>query len=164
MAYFTKEIYERKESYAARKMRENCAIENELTEDQKDVIVEICSIRHRVHSDPEAAKALFYTGFATHNEYWNLVDTEIEENYLHKIIDKAGLPPLHWKCNCMDYLWDELTWEMGRILEPEDIFDEVMKLSFLLDKWNSAIEDWLREIDEKNGTSFCPTGMSRVFY
>ena len=56
MAYFDKDIYFRKQIYAERKMIENREIENSLNEKQKNTIESICTIRHRIHSDPKDAE------------------------------------------------------------------------------------------------------------
>ena len=49
MAYYSKDVYERKAAYAARRMEENAQVPT-LTDEQHDTLAYLCYIRHWIHS------------------------------------------------------------------------------------------------------------------
>lgn len=166
MAFLNKDIYERKQAYAERKMRENRGIENSLTETQKTALEEICRIRHEVHSDPHAASAMFNTSMSESEDVWRCIDTSYE-NTIKDLISEADLPEWTWEYDSLDGMtdfdWDEDDDDLTEEYADFDSFAEhwVCLYADIINKWNESIEQYLTEIDKANGTSYCPTGLSR---
>jgi len=162
MAFLTKEQYEGKQRAAERRMTENAKKET-LTEEQHDALSWLCMIRHEMHGHQEA---FFHEESSDHTKFWNYIDTDINER-----LTKAGLSKIEFEYDELDdYNTDGF---VISDLDDEDIDDDdereeriaeaLEEIIHLAETFNTTIEDYLREIDEEHGTSYCPTGISRLF-
>lgn len=163
MAYLTKEQYSRRRENAAIRNMENAeiAMENGMTEDQAELITELCSLRHEIHSQIDR---LYY-----------LTNSEQECRALKELnirIKKSGLIPMSFVPSEVDDYIDiddlDTFFETEQVPEDEDErakwFDD--KKTMIYDQWetmNENIEHYLEDIDTKFHTHFCPTGALRVF-
>ena len=164
MAYLNKEQYEyRREAAAARNVKnEKIAVDNGMTEQQADLISRLCSLRHELHcSMDDIVKG-------------NDVAEDIRERFasLEDKMEESGLPEFGvsgWLEDLDDM--DGLMYYYGEgVPEAHDsdefkewynneykrVYDELSEL-------HDSIEKYLKEIDEKYKTSFCPTGALRNF-
>jgi hypothetical protein len=153
MAYKTKEQYQRHADNAHRRNQENKEITT-LSEEQHDALAALCAFRHELHTNQ---KSLFNTESCNHSDYIRSLDGEIMEN-----LNEVGLP------NSLTF--DIFSFESDSEYD-EDIdgdYDEWYEKSIagvfsFVEKVNSEIENYLREIDKIHGTSYCPTGALRNF-
>lgn len=162
MAYLNKEAYERKAAYASKIRAKNAEIaRKKLTEEQIEVIENLCSIRHKVHSD----KDIFWVG-----EDSNIVNYIIDTP---SVIAEADLPKMFFSKKLSNALmfcpnYDEYKDE----IKDKDIADDDDACNDLYDKmrlecnealelWNSYIERYLRKIDRLYRTQYCPSRLSR---
>ena len=164
MAYLTKEQYEyRREAAAYRNAKnEKIAVENGMTEQQADLISRLCSLRHELHCCMDA----IVTG--------GDVARDIRERFslLEDEMEKIGLPELGVSgiledLDDMDgliYYYGEDVPEDHDSEEFKDWYDEeYQRICSELSNIHKRIEHYLKEIDEKYKTSFCPTGALRIF-
>lgn len=163
MAYLNKQQYEARERNAARRNAQNeeIGILNGMTEEQAELITDLCSLRHELHSSIDS-----------------LIKSETDMGArlirLNAAILESGL-------DCMDFIpTDEADYididsieglhEYGEVPVPEDD-DERQEwynsnYERIYDDWenlNSQIEGYLRDIDKRYGTAFAPTGKLRIF-
>ena len=166
MAYLNKRQYEyRRESAAARNIEnERIAIENGMTEEQAGIVSDLCSARHKLHSN---IRHLVEDG-----NYDGIGRTLMRINselYQHNLGSIDGIPTSYDGYD--DYIDIE---DMPFIYETEQLpEDDSERESYLDEKreeiyeqWeelNSKIENYLSEMDKKYKTSFCPTGALRTF-
>ena len=146
MAYLDKEAYERKNEYAAKRMIKNSMIET-LTPEQHEVLANVCQMRHRMHTHQDA---LFISGSSDHTLFWSWIDYKINE-----MLSEVGLPEMKFYdayVTDLTYEIDELTYDEGYEIMIE-----------YAEKVNDTIENYLRKIDEKHETEYCPTGNGRIF-
>lgn len=164
MAFLKKEQYEyRREAAATRNLKnEQTAIENGMTENQADLISRLCSLRHEYHCNLAA-----YTKDSESREDIRRNFARIEEE-----ISKEGLPELDI-VNTFDEVddMDGLIFYYGEDV-PEDhdsaefqewYKEEYSRIYDELSDVNDTIEKYLKKIDDKYKTSFCPTGTLRAF-
>lgn len=164
MAYLNKKQYEyRREAAATRNLKnEQTAIENGMTENQADLISRLCSLRHEYHCNLAA-----YTKDSESREDIRRNFARIEEE-----ISKEGLPELDI-VNTFDEVddMDGLIFYYGEDV-PEDhdsaefqewYKEEYSRIYDELSDVNDTIEKYLKKIDDKYKTSFCPTGTLRAF-
>ncbi|MFA6569919.1 MAG: hypothetical protein WCT77_01645 [Bacteroidota bacterium] len=152
------DIYEGKRRYADKKMQENKNI-GTLTEEQHDAISSLCSVRHDLHSSQDSVIRSDSDG-----KKKKLIKVNIE-------LQESGLNPMSFvPTETSDYIdidsIDEL-YEMEEVPEDEkekqDWYDDnYYRISNELENLNTKIENYLGEIDEKYGTSYNPTGLSRI--
>ena len=153
MAYKTKEQYQRHAENAHRRNQENKEITT-LSEEQHDALAALCAFRHELHTNQ---KSLFNTESSNHSDYIRSLDGGIMDS-----LDEVGLP------NSLTF--DIFSFESDSEYD-EDIdgnYDEWYEKSIagvfsFVEKVNSEIESYLREIDKIHGTSYCPTGALRNF-
>ena len=165
MAHFTKEEYQGKAEWAARRMAENAKVDS-LTEEQHTALAELCQIRHWIHSTDRMS--LF-------NE--ESVDSAQMYDYFAKIFDdglleSVGLPKLcsiDWTSLASNSDWYNILQEDERAeynddyeiwLQDGGYFDEFCQQ---MEQFNGDVEKYLAEIDKKHGTNYCPSGASRIF-
>jgi hypothetical protein len=161
MAYLTKQQYERRNENAADRMAQNAAISS-LSPEQHEALAELCSARHALHSN----KKTYITG--NNNE---LVDKLILCNDRLKESSLQTVPgiPTGYKESFIDVDTIYLLEELGEAPEHgTDEYDqwyenEYYRISNELEELNSTIEVYLLDIDKTHGTSYCPTGKTRVF-
>ena len=147
MGIISRDGYDRKREYAARKMEENMLI-GTLTETQHDALAWLCSLRHEMHTNQHH---LFLSETAEYSEIWTKYDA-INGKLTDCGLDTIELPdgtdiPCDFDCDDdSDFDYEETYGEFVKIME--DI--------------NNRIEAYLHDIDKKHGTDYCPTGKSRV--
>lgn len=155
----SKEGYERKREWAARRMKENKKIKT-LTETQHEALEELASIRHEIHSNKKSVI---------------ISDEQGLKKKLIKVNEwllNSGLIPMEFvPTSNEDYIdidtIDEL-YEIEDVPEDDgersDWYDEnYIRISGELEDLNTQIEDYMRKIDARYGTNYAPSGMSRVF-
>lgn len=157
MAYLNKDIYERKEAYASRRMLQNAENEN-LTPEQHDILAWICSKRHEVHTNQDD---FFYSESTNSAEYWSLIDDGCGNGIIRDKLASVGLPDLKWSFNADDYMTDALCKEFG--YSEEDIETEYESCIKMAGQFNNDIEQYLRAIDKQYGTDYCPSGVGRLY-
>jgi hypothetical protein len=164
--YYSKDIYQRKEEWAAKRMAKNAENEN-LTEEQHDALADLCRLRHEFHTSLD--------NIATGNDN-NNVKRHLEE--VNDRLDDLNLG----RCKAIDDV-QELA-DMNTVVEFKDDYDCPKEEDFendddyqkAYDDWrddmytevyndfnniNNEIETYLRNIDKKYGTNYAPSGMSR---
>lgn len=155
----SKEGYERKREWAARRMKENKKIKT-LTETQHEALEELASIRHEIHSNKKSVIISDEQGLKK-----KLI--KVNESLLN-----SGLTPMEFvPTSNEDYIDIDTIDELYEIEdvpeddeEREDWYDEnYMRISGELEDLNTKIEDYMRKIDAIYGTNYAPSGMSRVF-
>ncbi len=177
MSYLSKEAYEGKAEFAARRMMEN-AENKSLTLEQHEALAELCKIRHEIHSagvDHIWADQNELTDLMRVQDRLNELDLpcptfydegEINGSYIvcyddycdHTISDEWQ--EAHDACiddvdNDEDYPGSELDWCIVDYMKS--------KLADQLEDLNRQIEKYLKSIDEKYGTDYEPSGASRIF-
>jgi hypothetical protein len=175
MAYFTKEVYQRKAEWAARKMHEQSKIKT-LTEEQHDTLTWLCDYRHEFHCNYEH---LFISDQSDMCEY--------NPDEINKRLLECNLPAIEGLPDPGDLPWDldfdllsheeQEDWERkaaefnssghhkfshsGFTLWKEDsgVYDEFCEI---MEKINDTIEDYLAQVDCFYGTEYCPTQNARM--
>ena len=154
MAYLDKEAYERKREYAAKRMAENREITT-LTDEQHDLLNELCTFRHDLHTNQKSA---FNANSSDYSYYANNISkyyVGVSEDDLHSRIVKAfGTAPY----TPIDYPTSEDYDDYGMTYEEAQEEAET-----LFDKINTQIENFLSDIDKKHGTNYCPSGATRIY-
>ena len=163
MAYYTKEVYERKQRYAERKMRQNAEIES-LTERQHDALAALCTFRHKFHS---MDVSYFFNSEAPDDGILDMIDDECGESKINVALKEAGLEPISFPSSIdlpTDFDWFECMTEEEQA-EYKDFNDFCNNCanswSKYKDEVNTLIEKYLEKIDQEHGTEYCPTGYGR---
>lgn len=165
MAYLKKEQYERRNENSAKRNIENSekAVENGMTENQSELIVRLCCLRHDIHTNTRHIICGDEQGFKKQLVELN---SEIHESGLiamtfisHHVEDFIDIDTID---EAYDYE-DENKPELGSDEYYEWYNSEYEKISAELEKLNTKIENYLSEIDSKYGTNFAPTGALRIF-
>lgn len=170
MAYLNKAQYDyRREAAAERNMNNaEIAIENGMTEEQADLIKQFCALRHEFHCNIDS--------LVKGND-----DSRIEKRLirLNSDIRESGLAPIscipayeddYIDIDSIEVLTDDAYSEYCDYEIPEsgtqewqDWYDE--NYHRIYDEWceiHDGIESYLRDIDNKYNTHFCPTGALRI--
>lgn len=171
MAFKDKEQYFRDLQNAGRRMadRIDSAKEKGLTEEQAGALNNVCSLRHELHTSMDEICISDNSGVKK-----QLVEANIE-------LKRLGLPYMEFiPVYPEDYI-DIDTFEEAMQFDEfpnEDDYEsseeysdavadyrdqEVDRIHDELNELHNKIEKYLGEIDEKFGTSFCPTGKMRIF-
>ena len=155
MAYLSKEAYENKREWAAKRMSKNAEIKT-LTTLQHETMAWLCQIRHELHTHQDG---IFNTGSADFNRFTNLIESSWGEGEINERLREAGLAPIKWGDLQADDIPDDYHFEEEGYQTWEDAYEAAIEKA---EKINSVIEDYLRKTDEKHGTAYCPTGISRI--
>ena len=148
-----KQMYEGKSRYVARKYAENkeIGLENGLTEEQIEVLQELCTFRHELHCNLDV---LYYSENGKHNYFESMLNNDIYE-----MLEKVNLPYQNMIFSTDDLCDDNVCLDLDYTdEEKENALQECLEFA---GKVNNKIEDYLREIDKQYKTQFCPTGISR---
>ena len=157
-----KEMFEAKAGYVENKNSLNRDILNgKFSDAQIGSIESLCQIRHELHSN--AAISLYCSESADFNEYLNLYElgiTRMMGNAGFNDFPSINIDPCDfasdsdWYNDCVD----------KEDYEDIDAFyaSAIEENSKIVNEVNSQIEKWLRDFDEKNGTSYAPTGFARL--
>jgi hypothetical protein len=155
MSKITKQAYEAKSRYASRSNSENAEIMEEAGASQEliDSILRIVSIRHDLHSGSRSS--LFNTESSDFDSKWEQIN-ELQEFVSETVLDEFNSPL-------------DSDWSMGLVDTDEfESFDDfsqrsIVEISNKIEKLNTLVEKKLQEIDKEFGTSWTPSGASRIF-
>lgn len=168
MGYVNKEGYERKAEWAARRNAKNAEIET-LTPEQHEALAEVCRMRHEIHI---GHKAMFVTESANYDKLWSYLPNWEGSGKINEVLSETGLAKIELPDLTMsapnDNIWCEAMEDDDRAEYDDDIDRWIAEyaeptLEDMLDKVNNQIEDYLRNIDKEHGTSYCPTGATRIY-
>lgn len=161
-----KRIWEAKANYVEKVMAENSEVDT-LTEEQHEVLRELCRLRHEIHTNHES---IFHNN---DNGLTDRFNDFSEENNLPLKIDYDELVTV------LDY--DLLSQEEQsdyeerandyNIIKPDSALshsgfslwceEHFKECSDYLENLNDQIESYLADIDKQHGTQYAPTGISR---
>ncbi len=150
MSKLNNEQYTYRKESAASKMAENKENCNTLTEVQHDLIEEICTIRHEIHCDQDS---VFNTESSSHNKFINFLDN------INLKLKKVELNIINFNIDFEMLITDFDYYEMESF---DSIEDAKEKSSEECTAINNDIELFLKNIDKKHGTNYCPTGSLRI--
>ena len=156
MGVLSKEAYEGKREWAARRMVKNAENES-LTEEQHEVLAWLCSFRHEWHMHAE--------------RLWSSENQDLFEEYeqINKKLSEVGLDIVEGLPRAEDfpdenwYFYDYK--DSGEYADLEDWMEngeEYDRFHEMHNEVNNAIERYLSEIDKKYGTEYCPSGYTRL--
>lgn len=148
MGFVSKEGYERKAAYVARKMEENRLVET-LTEEQHDVLAWLCNLRHEMHTNQHP---LFLNESAEFSEIWQKYE-EIYDKLTDCGLDTIELP-------ASEDIPCDFDLEIDSDFDYEETYGDFVKI---MEDINNRIEVYLHDIDKKHGTEYCPTGATRIY-
>jgi len=151
MAKISKDGYERKAEYAARRMEANAENKN-LTPAQHAALRDLAAARHQLHCGIDRLIKSAETG---------IDDTIIEA--IGKI-NKSGLPNLKLPHQLGPDAFDIDCFQDPLFDVPEDADEYAGEYERIHEQWSavhSAIDNYLRKTDSENKTFYAPTGMSR---
>lgn len=164
MAYLKKEQYAYRRESAARRAaaNEEIAIQNGMTEEQAELISELCSLRHELHTNMDKV---------TINDSNINIKPQLVE--LARKIDNSGLPQVpcipiaegdYIDIDDIDELFETEHWPESGTDEWQNKYDdEYQRIYGELEQLNNDIESYLADIDKQYKTSWCPTGALRIF-
>ena len=144
------ELYEKRRENADRRYLENKKITS-LTEEQHDVLADLCTIRHDIHCSWRSMY-LSESGCNLYSQLMELVE-EIKNINLGKISipEPENIPG------------DEDRY-IGLIEDTDEAEDEnYEKFCDIMEEINTKIEEFLRKIDNNHGTNYAPTGAHRIW-
>jgi hypothetical protein len=160
MGMLNKEQYEYRRESAARRAYDNKTSCDSLTEEQHDLLAEICSMRHEIHCNQSS---LYNTGSGSYSEYWHwLSDAADDGEDINSKLKRAGMKTIEWSTNMEEAECDNDRYD--GIIDDTDEADEENRDSFYerMESINNDIEAYLRIVDEKHGTDYCPSGFLRI--
>lgn len=148
MAIISKDGYDRKREYAARKMEENRLVDT-LTAEQHDVLAWLCAYRHTMHVDQES---LFHSESSNFSTMWSDYDS------INNRLCECGLSPI----TLPDSI--DIPSDADGEFDEDFVYEEALESFFeIIEGINNTIESYLRDIDRTHHTNYCPTGASRIF-
>jgi len=150
MGILSKEAYEGKREWAARKqarIAEECTA---LTPEQHEALAWLCERRHFFHCNMED---LFISESVEGQECFKLVDHQIND-----CLTEVGLPAIEFGVSALDFT-DDSSWEYDGYASYEEAEEECMELAHEL---HSKMEGYLADIDREYGTEYAPTGATRI--
>lgn len=156
-AEYRKQMYEAKAGYVEKIMRENQR-KRTLTPEQHRLLYELCFFRHKMHKNVKD----LWSGNA--EEMLDELDTDALEGGLREEIEEAfGVAPFERRNLMNADIWWELS---GKEIADDDEREENRvdwydEFYGAVGDINREIERFLRRIDEKHGTRYCPTGYAR---
>ena len=163
-----KNIYNKKSVWAANNQINNAkdALEqNKLTEEQIDALMEIASIRHKLHCF--TIDQIYNSESSQHEEFIKQIESEAYDS-IAMIAEENNLPAFTTSIDSADipsdfdyyYVDNEGYSSLSDYLENTDYLKTLSKIK---ETFNKEIEDYLADIDKKYGTSFCPSGHTRIY-
>lgn len=141
----------RRNENAAERMFENSKIQT-LSEEQHEALSELCRMRHEIHSNQESLYISEASEQSLFSELYQILN-EINKLFKNKLI----LP------NPEDFPSDDDKY--NDIIENTEEAEEENLAEFykMMNKLNSDIEKYLKNIDKEHKTNYCPTGATRIF-
>ena len=167
MAYLDNNAYDRKREWAAKRMSGNRKVDT-LTEEQHDLLEELCRFRHELHTSWEDAFNTNSPSFGYFADNISIYSVGNSGEELPCRIEAAfGKKPYYAR----DYY--DLN-EAIDILREEGIdsdhpdynseLNELKEQAFeVFATINDEIEAFLCEIDKEYGTNYCPSGATRIY-
>lgn len=164
MAYYSKDVYDKKQMWAERRMTEN-AENNNLTEEQHDCLARLCAFRHKLHTNQGSA---FNTESSLYDEFSKEISCYEEDGITEEAEQLFGCKPF----NRIDYYTEQdIEDELEECEDDEEreqqykkLFDEYFfEAAEKFEQVNNQIENFLCKVDKQYGTNYCPTGASRIF-
>lgn len=155
MAYLSSQAYEAKANYASKFNSENAEIMEEAKASQEliDSILRIVSIRHEIHSGSRSS--LFNTESSDFNSKWGMIN-ELQAFVGESVIDEFDSP--------LDTDWSMELVDQDDFNSFQDFSEKsISEISGKIEKLNTLVENKLQEIDKEFGTSWTPSGASRIF-
>ena len=160
-----KEIYEGKELYTQKKMLKNSEIDT-LTEDQHEILRELCYYRHQIHINHKSIFLITddhlvdnFNDFSKENNLPFNIDYDIMLTVLdYEILTKDQILEYEKKAKEINKKCKDSSFYSAYSLWCEENFENCCSY---LENLNNQIENFLRNIDKKHGTQYAPTGLSR---
>ena len=160
MAYLNKKQYEYRANSAAQRnsSNEETAVENGMTEEQAEIISQLCGLRHELHSKID--RLVTDSDESLINNFKNIEEeageNDLEFSFAYKLeeIDSLYYLP-DYDPDCPED-HDSQEYTDWRDENYSRIYSEYEAI-------NTSIEEYLKEIDEKYKTKFAPTGALRQF-
>lgn len=164
MAYFSKDVYEKKTEWAIihNKEQSEIGLTNGMTEEQVEAMEQLCKDRHYLHTH---ASDLFISESADHDPIVRMLDEEYEsESNIAHYLTAAGFDN-NLKFDTIN-LDDDSTFYLDNDFENDDEREEARiealeNSADFMENVNDKIEKFMRSVDEKYGTHYCPTGIAR---
>lgn len=155
-----KEMFEAKARYAERKNSDNFDIAtiNGMEEEQAGAIVKLCAYRHYIHTHQDSLWCVESADYDKMNDLLN--------GGIYEMLKEVGIENmLAWDTSDLD---NDQTYDLNlddaTEEEKEEAYEEAYRaVYYFVERVNKQIEKFLKEIDEKYKTQFCPTGLSRLF-
>jgi hypothetical protein len=150
MGKLNKNIYEMKEQYAIHNMDQNkkIGILYGLNENQCNTLDNLCSVRHEMHSNQED---FFIEESPNNSKFYNYIESEINE-----MLKEARLSVIDF--DKIDMLFDTDYYVEADTDEYIEAYNTAIDTA---EQINTTIEQYLKNIDVKYCTSYCPTGIAR---
>jgi hypothetical protein len=137
-----------------------------LNEEQIALLNELTAFRHEIHTSVEE----IFKSEGTHRLEYEIIDVLICDNALNERIKKAfGKRAFCYICDYIDKACD--VYDNDDYVDAEEkedayleICEELHSIAYgQISRINDEIEAFLRAIDNECGTTFCPTGKTRVY-
>lgn len=154
MAYYSKEIYEKKAMWAENRMERNKEIET-LTEEQHEALSYIASKRHNLHT--------MRAGSSKYEAYTKFFGSEFCDGELYNIITENQLPDMINTITIdfntfMDDDWNEEGLDCSTD-EYQYAYDDAVSASENnVDSLDQDVRDYLAYIDSIHSTDYAPMG------
>lgn len=154
--------YERRERNIELRNRENMQYSIGLTEEQHFVLQWLAMVRHDIHC---GWNSMWNEQSGKYKELWELISYNEEKDLYPKInkelksveLKEIKFPHFHSGDFRTIEDYDDDCWEDK--MTEEEAYEE---LTEYLSNINDLIEDYLRKIDKKHQTKYCPTGIARM--
>nr|DAG06847.1 MAG TPA: Cpf1/RNA Complex FUNCTION-RNA complex.49A [Caudoviricetes sp.] len=164
MAYLSKKQYEHRSNNAALRNARNAqkAIANGMTEEQADLITQLCGLRHDFHCNMEKiaeyieSKGEFLRKFRS----W---EAEAEKENLPELFISGKLEDIDEIEGLEDYYGEDVPEDNDSDEYKEWYSEEYSRIYDELSELHKKIERYLKSIDEQYNTEFCPTGIQRIY-
>lgn len=162
MAYLSKTQYDARRENAVERNMESSAvgIANGMTEEQADVMERMCCLRHRIHSDKPIVSDDGNIREILAELILDTIAVGLDWDKLHNIpIEDYGEPFVN--IDTMDEVYEMYD-------APEDGREDwtashMARISSEWESVNGQIEDFMRDVDARYGTSYAPTGKQRIY-
>jgi hypothetical protein len=172
-----KNMYEARKNYASAKNTENKEILKELSisDELADLYGHICSIRHDLHSW-SSASAMFNTESSDFDSNWEKYKELCDFVGISSSYEEEAPTDADWYLTMSDE--DKAKFNDDEVELPEDAdelcavvsgffdnfcFNSEKEINNKIEELNTLVEQKLKEIDEEYGTSYCPSGSTRIF-
>lgn len=163
MAYLNKDQYAYRRESAARRNADNevVAVEHGMTEEQAELISDLCRLRHELHTNMDRV---------TRSD----TDLRIKAQLVaaNAAIKESGLTPVpciptdegdYIDIDDIDLLQEIEDWPESCTDEWQEKWnEEYSRIYDELEQLNSGIEHYLADIDRQYGTAWCPSGALRI--